>query len=133
MTTTLTPESIAALLELEAKAFDGTWEVSPHFDKKLRQRDLIRKVPGGADVILGTISDYEDASLIAAARNLIRPLAEAYQRQPDAIKAAQVEALRGMAEWCHANRHIEMRRASTIYDRTIAEIDRRIAELRSAS
>lgn len=62
-------------------------------------------------------------------------VAEVYQHQPDAIKAAQVEALKGMREWCLVGKNpvfsdYDAGQNNTLQS-VIFELDRRIAAHRA--
>lgn len=112
MTQILTRETVEALLAAETKATPGPWcrgadmerLITAYRDEKGEWAKHNTTRNGWAKVIAlfrssswrSMVQTVDDMELTAAARNLIRPLAEAYLAQLDAVKAGQIEALEGV-------------------------------------
>ena len=101
---TPTREQVEALLALEAKATPGEWypgeeTALDYRPSHIRNADSFIALMhgGGPKVAIDKGQERCNAELIAAARNFIRPLAEAYLAGLDADQA-RIEELEGMRE-----------------------------------
>ena len=119
-----TREQVEVLLALEAKATPGDW------------RSIGAHICNSSLGSLAVASDvfYKDRPFIIAARNLIRPLAEAYLAGLDATDRAWVEELEGVREWAFEffveGEQKYMDGVSDTIELIRDELDRRIAAIR---